>query len=97
MVSMEYDLEIDQVIEKIKKEKAQTVCIQLPEGMRPLAGKIRDELHQKEAKMAAFLRNALFILGPLFEGMTLGVNRSALPQKFVRWRGFFVHNPILPF
>jgi len=47
MVSMEYDLEIDQVIEKIKKEKAQTVCIQLPEGMRPLAGKIRDELHQK--------------------------------------------------
>ncbi|MBS3176184.1 diphthamide synthesis protein [Candidatus Woesearchaeota archaeon] len=44
---MDYDLELDNVVEKIRKEHAQTVCIQLPEGLRPLAAKISAELEQK--------------------------------------------------
>ena len=44
---MDYDLEIDRAIAHIKKEKAKTVCIQFPEGMRPQAGEI-GKLLEKE-------------------------------------------------
>lgn len=42
---MDYDLELDAVVERIRKEKARTVCIQLPEGLRPQAAAIADALH----------------------------------------------------
>jgi len=41
---MDYDLELDAVVERIKNEKAKSVCIQLPEGLRPQAAKIADVL-----------------------------------------------------
>lgn len=44
---MEYELELDKAVEKITKEHAKTVCIQLPEGMRPIAHEISEELHAK--------------------------------------------------
>ena len=44
---MEYDLEIEHAIQKIKKEKAKTVCIQLPEGLRPKAGEISTEIEKE--------------------------------------------------
>jgi len=44
---MAYDLELDRVAETIQKEKAQTVCIQLPEGLKPKALEIVDELKSK--------------------------------------------------
>lgn len=39
-----YDLELDAVEAKIKAENAKTVCIQLPDGLKPYAKKITDEL-----------------------------------------------------
>ena len=33
----DYDLELEKVAEKIKKEKAKTVLIQLPDGLKPKA------------------------------------------------------------
>lgn len=42
-----YDLELDKVVEKIKKEKARTVLIQLPDGLKPKASEIVDNLKKK--------------------------------------------------
>jgi 2-(3-amino-3-carboxypropyl)histidine synthase len=42
-----YDLEIDRVIEHINKKKVKTVCIQLPDGLKPKAKKIVDTIESK--------------------------------------------------
>ena len=44
---MNYDLELDRVINKINKEKAKLVCLQLPDGLKPLAKEIQDKLEQR--------------------------------------------------
>ena len=41
------DLELDKVIESIKKEKAKTVCIQLADGLKPRATEIVDYIKSK--------------------------------------------------
>lgn len=46
---MKYDLELDKAVEEIKKEKAKIVCIQLPDGLKPEAGRIADEIKKKTA------------------------------------------------
>ena len=46
---MQYDLELNNVVQKIKTEKAKTVCIQLPDGLKPQAGKIQ-EVIEKDTK-----------------------------------------------
>lgn len=43
----QYDLELDAVTQKIKAENAKIVCIQLPEGIRPLARDIVLELEKR--------------------------------------------------
>lgn len=47
MQSFNYDLEISKAVEKIKEENAKIVCIQLPEGLRPRAKEIIDELKKQ--------------------------------------------------
>ena len=42
-----YDLELDRVAEKIKMEKAKTVCIQLADGLKPRATEIADYLKKR--------------------------------------------------
>lgn len=37
---MNYDLELGNVIAKVRAEKAKTVCIQLPDGLKPHADEI---------------------------------------------------------
>jgi len=44
---MHYNLELDKAVAKIKQENAKTVCIQLPDGLKPKAGDIADYLHDK--------------------------------------------------
>lgn len=44
---MNYDLELDKAVEKIKAENSKMVCIQLPDGLKPEAGRIADELKLK--------------------------------------------------
>lgn len=39
-----YDLEIKKVIERIKKEKAKNVLIQLPDGLKPKAEELQKEI-----------------------------------------------------
>lgn len=50
-----YDLELDKVKQKIKQEKAKTVCVQLPDGLRPHAEKIVSELEETGAKVIIWL------------------------------------------
>jgi len=42
-----YDLELDRAAAIIKREKARRVCIQLPDGLKPEAKRIVDELHAR--------------------------------------------------
>lgn len=43
---MGYNLELEKVTEEINKKKARTVCIQLPDGLKPKATKIADYLKE---------------------------------------------------
>jgi diphthamide biosynthesis enzyme Dph1/Dph2-like protein len=50
-----YDLELEKVADKIKKEKASTVLIQLPDGLKPKAEEIREYLRNKISKETKLL------------------------------------------
>lgn len=43
---MDYDLELDKVISRIKKERAKRVCIQLADGLKPKAKEIQEALEK---------------------------------------------------
>jgi len=43
----EYDLELDNIIKEIKRNKAKTVCLQLPDGLKQHAGKICDKIKKE--------------------------------------------------
>ena len=42
-----YKLELEKAIEKIKESNAKMVCVQLPDGLKPLAKEIKDKLQQE--------------------------------------------------
>ena len=53
---MNYNLELNKAIAKIKKIKAKTVCIQLPNGLKPKAKEIADKIEAKtKAKVFIWL------------------------------------------
>ena len=39
-----YDLEMEKVIERIKKDSAKMVCVQLPDGLKPRAKEIQQAI-----------------------------------------------------
>ncbi len=41
---MTYDLELNNAVDKIKAEDAKTVCIQLPDGLKPRAQEIQKHI-----------------------------------------------------
>ncbi len=45
-IKSDYDLELERVIKTITQKKAKLVCIQLPEGLKPLGTKIVDEIEK---------------------------------------------------
>ena len=44
---MNYDMELDKIVNEIKKQKAKSVCLQLADGLKPKAEEIQDAI-QKE-------------------------------------------------
>lgn len=42
-----YNLELSKAIKKIKAEKAKSVCIQLPDGLKPKAKEIADKIEKE--------------------------------------------------
>ena len=49
-----FDLEIGKVIKEIKAKKAKNVLLQLPDGLKPKAGEIADEI-EKNTNAEIFL------------------------------------------
>jgi 2-(3-amino-3-carboxypropyl)histidine synthase len=45
-----YDLEIERIVKTMKKEKARRVLLQFPEGMKPYAQVICDEIENQTKK-----------------------------------------------
>lgn len=43
----QYDLELLKVIQETKKVKAKIVCVQLPDGLKPMAEKIEAEISKR--------------------------------------------------
>ena len=41
-----YDLELDKVIERIKKDNAKVVCVQLPDGLKPRVKEIQQAIEK---------------------------------------------------
>lgn len=55
---MEYNLELEDLAKKIKKEKAKLVCLQLPDGLKPQATKIVKKLEKEtNAKIIIYLNS----------------------------------------
>jgi len=42
-----YDLEIKKIIAEIKKQKAKTVCLQLPDGLKPKAEELQKAIEKE--------------------------------------------------
>ena len=58
-MKIEYDLELEKAAEKIIKEKAKLVCIQLPDGLKERATEISKYLEEKtEATIIIWLGSA---------------------------------------
>ena len=49
-----YYLELEKAVEEIKKAKARTVCIQLPDGLKPKAIEIQEKI-EKETDAEVFI------------------------------------------
>ena len=43
---MSYNLELERIVNEIKKQKARLVCIQLPDGLKPKANEIQDAIEK---------------------------------------------------
>ena len=53
---MQYNLELNKAIKEIKKQKARSVCIQLPDGLKPKAKEIADKIEKEtSAKVVIWL------------------------------------------
>ena len=51
---MTYNLELNKAVKEIKKQKAKSVLIQLPDGLKPRAKEIADTL-EKQTKAKIFI------------------------------------------
>ena len=47
---MRYDLELDRVVKEVKRSKAKSVLVQLPEGLKPRAKEIADRIKEAGAE-----------------------------------------------
>jgi len=54
-IQEKYDLELDKIISKIRKKKAKVVLLQFPDGLKPYATTIVDELEEKTNDKVEFL------------------------------------------
>ena len=43
---MEYELELGKAADEIKKQNAKLVCVQLPDGLKPMAGGMKKRLEE---------------------------------------------------
>lgn len=46
-IESEYNLELEKIVNEIKKQKAKLVCLQLPDGLKPKAAEIASFIEDK--------------------------------------------------
>ena len=79
-----YKIELEKVLDKIKEKKAKTVCIQLPDGMKPYAAEIEGKITQETSA------RVLIWLGSNFGACDIPLGLPALGvDLFIAWG----HNP----
>ena len=81
-----YKLELESAIEKIKEEDAKTVCIQLPDGMKPQAKEVADAVKKETGA------RVLIWLGSNFGACDIpqGLNRLKV-DLLISWGHNFFH------
>lgn len=57
---MKLDLELTQAVKKIKELNAKTVCIQLPDGLKPKAEEIKKQLEKQTQAHIFFWLNTCY-------------------------------------
>jgi|TARA_Y100000310_G_scaffold321753_1_gene379840 diphthamide biosynthesis enzyme Dph1/Dph2-like protein len=77
---MYFDLGIDRVIREIGKKRAKFVCVQLPDGLKPRANRIQEEI---EGKTKA---NVIIWIGSCFGAcdVPLGLDKLGV-DLLVQW------------
>jgi len=76
---MKYDLELDKAVKEIKHIKARKVCIQLPDGLKPYAGEIKDLL-EKETKA-----EILIWFGSCYGACDIPQNIKSTVDLLIQW------------
>ena len=81
-----YKLERERAIEKVKEAEAKTVCIQLPDGMKPQAKEVADAIKKETGA------KVLIWLGTNFGAcdIPLGLNRLKV-DLLISWGHNFFH------
>ena len=92
---MNYDLELDNVINKIKELNAKLVCIQLPDGLKTQAKEITDTIKKKtNAKVLIWMGSCYGACDIPFHVKDIGVDlliqwghsrweyKTSMPGKF---------------
>lgn len=75
MQTSQYDLEIEKAVAKIKEENAKLVCIQLPDGLKPYAAEIQQQLEKNtEAKVVIWAGSCYGACDAAVEAQRLGVD-----------------------
>jgi len=57
---MDYDLELEKVVAEIKKVKAKSVCIHLPDNLKPQATEVAQYLEQRTGAVVFVLADTCF-------------------------------------
>ena len=55
-----YDLELNNVIERINKDNAKLVCIQLPDGLKPRTNEIQQSIEKNTSASAIIWMGSCF-------------------------------------
>ncbi|MDP7180120.1 MAG: diphthamide synthesis protein [Candidatus Woesearchaeota archaeon] len=76
---MQYNLELEKAVKEIKKHRAKLVCIQLPDGLKPEANKIKDQI-EKETKT-----NVLIWLGSCFGACDIPDLKKQKVDLLIQW------------
>ena len=75
MQTSQYDLELEKAIAKVKEENAKLVCIQLPDGLKPYAAEIQQQLEEKtEAMVVIWAGSCYGACDAAVEAQRLGVD-----------------------
>lgn len=54
-IEQEYDLELNKIVENVKKEKAKRVLLQFPDGLKPYSNVVVQELEARTGNVEFFV------------------------------------------